>query len=454
MKTLFSKPVIFYCIGLLLLVLLTGFVLYPFVENFVVLGAVLSALYVVLIMILLYVFDTYIKPVQKVTKTINQLVKGNYRARVHHPITGSIGELSSKVNALARSLSELSIHEKIQSEQFSTVIDNTQSGLALVDEKGYIHLVNRKFLTMFGKTTKDYVGYLYYDVITNEKIHRAVQDTFLYEDTVKNSITHNDYYIEIVGAPISNERGMIKGAVLVFYDITELKKLEVMRKDFVANVSHELKTPMTSITGFAETLKDGALEDPETSKQFVQIIYDESKRLQAIIEDLLALSKLEKEEFHLDLVEINVKEIVNEVMPVINQQAERKQINFSLDCEQEFVFKADYDRVKQVLINLLMNGVNYTPEKGNVHLEVNSTEEHVHFRVTDTGIGIPKDALHRIFERFYRVDAARSRNTGGTGLGLAIVKHIMDVHDGTIEINSEVDKGTKVDVYFPRNIDK
>ncbi|MFD2046295.1 two-component system histidine kinase PnpS [Ornithinibacillus salinisoli] len=453
MKALFKRPINYYALGITLLVAITGLVLFQVIDNYIVLISVLLTEYIILIMILLHVYDTYIKPIQKATKTMDQLVKGNFRARMHHPITGSIGALSTKINALARNLSELSIHEQMQAEQFSTVIDNTESGMALIDEKGYIHLVNRKFISMFGKSQRDYIGYLYYDVISNEKVHRIVQETFLYEKNVKKSFIQDNaskQYIEIVGAPIFNERNILKGAVLVFYDITELKKLEVMRKDFVANVSHELKTPITSIKGFAETLLDGAIDDKEARQHFTQIIYDESNRLQSLVEDLLTLSRLEKEEYQLTISEVNVSSLIDEITPMIEQYAGQHDINFILESSENITFNADHDRVKQVLINLLTNAINYTPSNGKVTLAVTDNQEFVQIEVSDTGIGIPRDALPRIFERFYRVDKARSRNTGGTGLGLAIVKHIVDVHEGKIEVDSEVNKGTTIKVYFPK----
>src|SRR5699024_332286 len=189
------------------------------VENAIILFSVLFLQFAVLMIMLYHVFDKYVKPVRKAVNTVNELLKGNFRARVRHSANGSIGRLNQKINRLARQLSELALHEQIQSEQLKTVIDNTVSGLVLIDEKGYIHLVNRRVVDIFGKTPKDYVGYLYYDVLENEKIHHTIQQTFLYEKNVKDSFVHykgiEKYYLEVVGAPIFNERQLLKGAVLV-----------------------------------------------------------------------------------------------------------------------------------------------------------------------------------------------------------------------------------------------
>ncbi|MGM8213809.1 two-component system histidine kinase PnpS [Virgibacillus sp. W0430] len=454
MKPLLSKTLFTYAFGIFLLIVISGAILSQVINNLFVLLAVLIIQYIILIVVLLQVFDRYVKPIDKATNTVDKLVKGNYRARIHHPMNGHVGELFGKINALARNLSELTIHEQIQAEQFSTVIDNSESGLVLIDEKGYIHLVNRKFISMFGKEPNDYIGYLYYDVLENEIIHKTVQETFLYEKNVKQLFTlskeTDKFFLEIVGAPIFNERNMLRGAVLVLYDITELKKLEVMRKDFVANVSHELKTPITSIKGFAETLLDGAIDDETTRKQFLGIIYEESKRIQVLIEDLLILSKLEKDEFQLVFSEVQFNTVLDEIVPLLQHQASEKRIEFTTELLTDTPFTADKERVKQVLINLLTNAISYTPEGGQITLLIDETKDFVRIQVKDTGIGIEKDALPRIFERFYRVDKARSRNTGGTGLGLAIVKHIVEVHNGKITVDSELNKGTTFSVYLPK----
>lgn len=437
-----------------LMIAVLGFILSGIVTNLVILIAVLLIQFVIFTIFLFYFYDKYVKPIDKAVETMDKLLKGNYHARIHHPISGTIGELFTKINSLARSLSELSLQEQIQSEQLSTVVENSESGLVLIDEKGYIHIVNRKFISMFGKKPSDYIGHLYYDVLENEQIHHTVQETFLYEKQVKHLFSlegkNEEIYIQIVGAPIFNERNMLRGAVLVIYDITEFKKVETMRKDFVANVSHELKTPITSIKGFAETLLDGAAEEPEVRTQFLNIIFEESKRIEHLIEDLLVLSKLEKDESEINVEHIEVDYMLDDILPVIEQQAQKKSIKIDVDIEPNITLEADEEKMKQILFNLLMNAISYTPEKGSVSVIIDEQEDDVCFTVQDTGIGISEQDLPRIFERFYRVDKDRSRETGGTGLGLAIVKHIVEVHEGKIEVDSELGKGTTFKVYIPK----
>jgi two-component system phosphate regulon sensor histidine kinase PhoR len=460
MKKFLTKPLRPYMIGVFIFTVATGLLLSQVVDNVIVLIAELLTEVIVLVIMLLHIFEKYMKPIEKASATVDELVKGNYRARIHHIQEGSFGELSYKINALARNLSELSIHEQIQSEQLSTILDNTESGLVLIDEKGYIHFVNRKFIAMFGGVDQDYKGFLYYDVLENEVVHETVQETFLYEKNVKKSFTHfkglDKYYREIVGAPIFNERNLLKGAVLVLYDITEMKKLELMRKDFVANVSHELKTPITSIKGFAETMLDNStgIGDGKQDRDFLKIIYEESHRMQLLIEDLLTLSRLEQEDFSLHLDEVNATEIVSEIEPIVQHRANDNHLQLTIDIAENLVFKADKEKVKQIIINLLNNSFSYTHAGGYVSLSIRSTADFIHIVVKDTGIGIAPETVPRIFERFYRVDKARSRNTGGTGLGLAIVKHIVEVHGGYIDIESAVDQGTSIHVYLPNTLKK
>lgn len=457
MKKLLSREMLKYVATITITILAIGLILSPVVKDKILLIAVLTIAYVIFMLMLLYFFDRHIKPIRNTAKAVHQLVKGNYQTRVETSVPGKLGELNGKLNRLGRNLSELSIQERMQAEQLSTVIDNSESGLLSIDEKGYIHLVNRSFVKMFGKTAKDYIGFLYYDVLSHEKMHEIVQETFLYEKNIKGSLKQKDglnsMYLEVVGAPIFNEKGHLKGAVLALYDITELKKLEVMRKDFVANVSHELKTPITSIRGFAETLLEGSMYNEEELKNFLSIIHEESNRLQVLTEDLLTLAKLEEDSFELDTSTIHVSELVEDFLPVISHKAKLKEIAFQLDIDEQMTFEADFSKVKQILINLLENALNYTAEGGTVSLSIQADEQKVYLIVSDNGIGMKEKEIDRIFERFYRVDQDRSRNTGGTGLGLAIVKHIVETHNGSIHVQSKIKEGTTFTIELNRSME-
>ncbi|MDC3423972.1 cell wall metabolism sensor histidine kinase WalK [Aquibacillus sp. 3ASR75-11] len=449
-----SRPFITYGLIVVFFVLGIGIVLSQITTDWVIMIVALISLAVLFFVLLFQIYEKYFKPIRSATNVAEELAKGNFKARTYESNFGEPGRLGNSLNTLARSLQEVTIQEKMQESQLKTVISNMDSGLILIDERGYVHLVNRKFLRIFGGESKDYVGYIYYDVLSQDQIHHAIQEAFMYEEKVKDSFTLRvdieKRFLEIGGAPIFNESGQLKGVVLVFHDITELKMLEQMRKDFVANVSHELKTPITSIRGFTETLLDGAMEDEATRRQFLNIILDESERLQSLVHDLLELSRLEKDEMKLQLESVQIKELLQDVLPVIEHQAQKKNIQLFLDVMENVTIQVDVNRLKQVFINLLNNAISYTSNNGEVKLKVQESDEMVHIKVSDTGIGIPDDAKTRIFERFYRVDKARSRNTGGTGLGLAIVKHIVEAHGGTIRVESELNKGAIFIVELPK----
>jgi two-component system phosphate regulon sensor histidine kinase PhoR len=244
------------------------------------------------------------------------------------------------------------------------------------------------------------------------------------------------------------------GFVLVFHDITELKKLETMRRDFVANVSHELRTPLTAIRGYAETLLAGALSDRDRSRQFLAVIDRHSERLSRLIDDLLTLSDLELGKTALKREAVQVEGLVDEVFEVVGEKADRGKVTLVKAIPSDLpLLLGDADRLQQVLINLTDNAVKYTPAGGRVTIGARQTENGsaplVEVEVADSGIGIPAEDLPRLTERFYRVDKARSRELGGTGLGLAIVKHLVQLHGGKLQITSEPNVGTTVRFAVP-----
>ncbi len=259
------------------------------------------------------------------------------------------------------------------------------------------------------------------------------------------SIQPNDITLFTHWVPL-NVDGVRQGVVAVFHDISNLKKAENMRRDFVANVSHELRTPVTIIKGYAETLLDGTLKsDPIRSVRFVEIISSHSERLTNLINDILTLSSLETKEAIIELNPLDVSSTVAKACSLLQERATQKNIALINETVSGLLPRvmADQGRLEQVVINLLENAIKYTPDGGSVRLFTEDDGEYVRVSVADTGIGIPFKDLPRIFERFYRVDEARTREQGGTGLGLAIVKHIVQLHGGTVSVTSEPKKGSQ-----------
>jgi two-component system phosphate regulon sensor histidine kinase PhoR len=252
------------------------------------------------------------------------------------------------------------------------------------------------------------------------------------------------------GTILRNDKGESLGAVVVLNDITRLRHLENIRRDFVANVSHELKTPITSIKGFVETLREGALKDPGDSERFLGIIAKQADRLNSIIEDLLTLSKIEEsEKTELQLEEHNLKAVLQSAISLCDIKAKSKKATVTLDCNDELTAKINPELLEQAIINLLDNAIKYSDEGGDIKISAIRLNSEINISVRDWGIGIERRHLPRLFERFYTVDKAHSRELGGTGLGLAIVKHIVLAHHGNVSIESAPGKGSTFTILLP-----
>jgi two-component system phosphate regulon sensor histidine kinase PhoR len=392
--------------------------------------------------------NRYTRPIESATKVAIDLAGGDYHARTYETAQEETSKLNTSINILARNLQEMMKVNEIQQERLMTLIENMGSGLVLIDQKGRVIIVNRTFRERFKIPELEKEKMIYYEIIPFKEIQSVVEEIFVTEKKIKKQITlsfkREKKHFELYGTPIFGNQNEWNGVVLVFHDITELKKLEQARKDFVANVSHELRTPITSIKGFSETLLDGAMSDQDTLKTFLEIILKESDRVQSLVKDLLDLSKIEQTGFQLYEREFNAKDLLNEVKTILDSRAKSKSIDLVVEAPERFPLYGDPDRLMQVLINLVNNSISYTLEGGRVLLSVEKRKRTAEIRVEDNGIGIKAKELPRIFERFYRVDKDRSRNSGGTGLGLAIVKHIVEAHKGYVNIESVVGKGTTV----------
>jgi two-component system phosphate regulon sensor histidine kinase PhoR len=254
----------------------------------------------------------------------------------------------------------------------------------------------------------------------------------------------------VTTAPVRSG-GLVVGAVLVLHDISELRRLERARRDFVANVSHEFKTPLTAIQGFAETLLGGALEDKDNRFRFLEIIRNHAIRLSRLTDDLLKLSQIEAGKLELETRAVSVASLIEPCLETARLRASSKSLHLEADYDADLSpVRGDLSSLQEILQNLLDNAVRYTPSGGRICVRAQSKGDEMVISVSDTGIGIPKVEQERIFERFYRVDPARSREMGGTGLGLSIAKHMVEAHGGRIEVESEVSRGSTFSVFRPR----
>lgn len=391
--------------------------------------------------------------VEHVTQTALELAQGNYRARAFESSDVATTALSKSINVLARNLQDMTLIREIEQERLKTLINNMGSALIMIGREGEISIVNDGFLKLFNKNHEDVKKHVFRELGVDENLEEFVDHVFMtetpYRKQIEMTIHQQIKHMEVYGAPVIGAHGHWLGVVIVMHDITELKNLEQVRKDFVANVSHELRTPITSIKGFSETLLDGAYQDEETLLSFLEIMYKESNRLQMLVQDLLELSKIEKEGFKVDVTPTSFNAIVKSAMELTHIQIEEKEMDVHLEEEKEISVLGDPNRLTQIVVNLLANAVSYSKPNKRIDIKVLTHGEYGVVEIVDQGIGIKQAEIPRIFERFYRVDRARSRNSGGTGLGLAIVKHLVEAHDGRIIVKSEEGMGTTMRIYIP-----
>lgn len=384
-----------------------------------------------------------VKPITDLIFITSRISKGEFSRRARILSDGEIGQLAKNFNEMADKL-EFTLNEVTDKQnRLEAILQSMDSGVIAVDRKNKVIMINPYAKKMFG-ITKDIIGQNLLDNIRDFQL----EDIFHQSDDDYKEIKivwPQERELRIKTADIINRSEHI-GTVAVVQDITEVKKLEKMRTQFVANVSHELKTPLTSIKGFAETLK--YVDDAETKEKFLNIINEEADRLTRLITDILILSHIEQQK-EVKNEKIDVNKIVVDVYNLMKNIADVKGIQLSIEQQTIKTMMGDADRFKQMLINLVGNAINYSETGDSVCIGTESFDDEFILWVEDTGVGIAKKQIPRIFERFYRVDKARSRSNGGTGLGLAIVKHIVLQLNGKIYVESELGKGSKFLVEIP-----
>ena len=335
-----------------------------------------------------------------------------------------------------------------QKNQTEAILLHIKDGIISVDLKGNVTYINPAAINFFELTIEDN---------TFEKIFNKIGldvnlEKIVYLDDLTSSeqkVYINEKYVNIFFAPVKNSKNIPNGIIILLQDITEHVKLDNMRKEFVADVSHELKTPITSIIGYTETLLEGDY-DKETQVKFLNVIESESKRMAKLVSDLLTLSRYDNNKNKMEKVEINLGDLTKKCLEKLKVEIEKK--NHKIECfvtAEVPLVKADKYGIERVILNILTNAIKYTPENGNIKIYVGFVYNDAYIKVIDNGIGIPEKDLPRVFERFYRVEKARAREMGGTGLGLAIAKEIIEQNNGSINIKSIQGKGTEVVMRIP-----
>ena len=395
------------------------------------------------------------RPVEEIKKGVAHFASNDlsYRLPVHE--LEEIGELANVINEMAGHLEDrIETVERQRNEQ-EAIFTGMVEGLLVVDENEKIVRINPAASAFLGVEIADAKGRMIQEVVRNPYLQKFVRKTLGSAITVEGDFTlrndRGEMYVQGHGVQLLRPDGRLRGGVIVLNNVTRLRKLENLRKDFVANVSHELRTPITSIKGFVETLLDGALRDPVDASQFLNIIGRQAERMDNIIEDLLLLSGVERglEESNVRVEKGLILDIIRDALEVCEYKAKGKKIRIDTDCAPDIEAVINEPLLEQAVINLLDNAIKYSDEGGSVEIAVSRHADEIAIEVRDEGCGIDKENISRLFERFYRVDKARSRKLGGTGLGLAIVKHIMQAHGGSVTVASTPGEGSAFTLHLP-----
>lgn len=393
---------------------------------------------------------TFTGPIKEVTSKAERLAKGDFGQVIAVKSRDEVGQLTEMFNYLTVRLKSNIEEMAREKNKVETILTNMTDGIIAVDAEGIVILANPAVYNIFNISKEELLNRDFDSV--SEKLEFGLSHEELLQDSDQNYniLGINNRIIKVSVVQIMNDRNKAEGAMLVFQDVTEQEKLDKMRKEFVANVSHELRTPLTTIKSYTETLLDGAMENREYTENFLKVINSESERMTRLVKDLLQLSKLDYDKMEWNMKTLDMKHILKDCVEKMVMAAKQKNQTLAFVSDEELCdINGDKDRIEQVIINIISNAIKYTPENGSIRVKAAMHRNNVQVRIADTGMGIPKEDLPRLFERFYRVDKARSRAMGGTGLGLSIAKNIVEAHKGSIRIESEYGKGTEVIIDFP-----
>ncbi len=363
--------------------------------------------------------------------------------------TEDAAELRVKIERLSADLTRRIRVITAERNRLETTLASIVEGVVAVDQAGMMVQMNGAAARFLRANLRSDLGLPFAEVCTNREIAELVRTALTTQRFQKKEANVEGVVLDCYAGPLSEGAG----AVLVLHDITEVRRLEAVRRDFVANVSHELKTPLTAIKGYVETLLSGGLDDRENNLRFLRKVEGHANRLTALISDLLSLSRIESGEAVARKEVVEVKEILAASMARLAPSAEKKGVRFETGLPEESLkIFADTEALNQIFDNLIDNAIKYTESGGRISASLSRQEGKVVLEVEDTGVGIPAEDLPRIFERFYRVDKARSRELGGTGLGLSIVRHLVQALDGEVKVRSSLGSGSVFTVVFPVHV--
>jgi len=391
------------------------------------------------------------RPMSRLAALAGDYARGEFGARAGDASIREVRELGDALHAMAASLREHIDDLTAERNQATVILERLSEGVIAVDAGGQMLVLNPAARRLLGLAREGLVGRGLFETVRQHEVHDVVRDVLAQRRRVERNVTifqPEERWLHVHGLPCDSPEPTGPRAILVIQDHTELARYDLMRREFVANVSHELKTPLTSIRSLAETLAGGALEDGTAARRFVRLIDEDAERLSRLIDDLLALSRIESQPAPATRP-VEIRPLAESVLASLDPLVEKRRLRVTLEIPPEARVRADPDRVRQVLWNLIDNAIKYNKDGGLISLSAAVEGPRLRVVVADTGVGIPGGDLDRVFERFYRVDKARSRELGGTGLGLSIVKHIVESYGGRVEVESRPNAGSRFSVTFP-----
>jgi two-component system phosphate regulon sensor histidine kinase PhoR len=392
-------------------------------------------------------------PLGEMVAAARRMARGEFRKKIRTHANDEVADLAGVLNQMAAAIEETIRALQDDRAKMAATLTAMREGVMVLAPDGTVRLINQAMERMVGRREAEVLGRPYLEVIRQPRLNEFISQVLSEGVASSSEMTFGmspERIFQMQASPLSQASERSPGLVLVFHDITDLRRLEQTRKDFVANVSHELRTPLTAIKGYVEALQDDANADPDQRDRFLEIIRAHADRVNLILTDLLLLSKIESGQIPLKREPVALAGLIDRTAGLLRHLIEQKRHTLNVAIPENLPpILGDEERLGQVFSNLLDNAIKYTPDHGTITVTAEVVWEMIEVRVEDTGIGIPPKDLPRIFERFYRVDKARSRELGGTGLGLAIVKHLVEGHGGSVSVESLPGRGTQFLVRLP-----
>ncbi len=412
-------------------------------------------LFVVLFLVGVWRLRRLSSSLQEITNAVQHYATGDLSHRIPTYAYGELSGLSIALNAMFEQFEQRVFDLKEEHQELESILANMTEALILLDAQREVIRFNEAAEQLFTIKRQQAVGRKMMEIVRHTELQEFIDSVYNSDSTLSIELEifqqAKKTNISVHGTPIRNSSGDLTGVLLVLHDLTHIRKLENIRQDFMANVSHELKTPVTSIKGALETLESGAISDQEAANEFLPMIRRQVQRLEKIIDNLLNLSQLEQSGDHnqLSKEEYHIASLLNSAVQLCQESATQRQVRLEVECSEDLTWRVNAALLEEALVNLIENAVQYSDEAQVVRISARQSDQNLMIAVQDFGCGISREDLTRVFERFYRVDKARSRELGGTGLGLAIVKHIARAHGGTVSVESEVDQGSTFYLHIP-----